>query len=198
MDIHNYHPITGELLCIGLADDNPLEPSEPIVPGYATPTTPPAAAERRARLYLDSNGRPPQNWPYGAWTVVPDFRAEPLFRTADGSPFSLGQEYTGLGELPPFLTTQARPSAAHAWVSGKWQLDKAKARELRLAAGQAERAQRIEQAREAMEPLQFAVELGEATTAESARLTAWKRYMVALNRLDLATPDIAWPEAPAA
>ena len=46
-------------------------------------------------------------------------------------------------------------------------------------------------------PLQDAVDIDDATDEERAGLTAWKKYRVALNRLDLSTaPDITWPEAP--
>lgn len=48
-------------------------------------------------------------------------------------------------------------------------------------------------------PLQDAVDVGEATTEEEAALTAWKRYRVALNRIEQAAGfprDFAWPERP--
>lgn len=46
-------------------------------------------------------------------------------------------------------------------------------------------------------PLQDAVDIDDATDEERATLTTWKKYRVALNRLDLsAAPDITWPEAP--
>jgi hypothetical protein len=46
-------------------------------------------------------------------------------------------------------------------------------------------------------PLQDAVDLNMANTAEIARLESWKRYRVALNRLDItAAPDIDWPPIP--
>jgi len=47
-------------------------------------------------------------------------------------------------------------------------------------------------------PLQDAVDLGMATPDEEAALLAWKRYRVALNRLDMTQNPVAWPEAPAA
>jgi hypothetical protein len=48
-------------------------------------------------------------------------------------------------------------------------------------------------------PLQDAVDLNMANTAEIARLESWKRYRVALNRLDItAAPDIDWPPTPSA
>ncbi|WP_426785262.1 tail fiber assembly protein [Rahnella variigena] len=49
----------------------------------------------------------------------------------------------------------------------------------------------------AIAPLQDAVDIDDATDAERASLTAWKKYRIALNRLDLsAAPDIAWPAYP--
>jgi len=123
MEIFNYHPLTGEFLSVGLADVNPLDPANPIVSAYATPTTPPTPGERSAAVYRDANGRAPQNWPDGDWTLVPDYRAVPLFRTADGSSFELDAEYSGLGDLPAFLTDEPRPSAAHKWVADEWVLD---------------------------------------------------------------------------
>ena len=48
-----------------------------------------------------------------------------------------------------------------------------------------------------MSPLQDAVDIDDATGDELASLKVWKKYRVALNRLDLSTaPDIDWPEVP--
>lgn len=63
----------------------------------------------------------------------------------------------------------------------------------------AERDQKLVQATTRMAPLQDAVELGESTSAEEAALLSWKRYRVALNRIELQPgfPDrIDWPVAP--
>jgi hypothetical protein len=49
-------------------------------------------------------------------------------------------------------------------------------------------------------PLQDAVDIDEATSADVALLTAWKKYRVELNRLpdQIGWPDsISWPIAPA-
>jgi len=49
----------------------------------------------------------------------------------------------------------------------------------------------------AIAPLQDAVDLDEATEAETTLLKKWKQYRIALNRLDLSTaPDISWPRLP--
>jgi len=49
-------------------------------------------------------------------------------------------------------------------------------------------------------PLQDAVDLGEATPAEEAALTAWKQYRVKLNRVTLQAgfpANVDWPVEPA-
>lgn len=46
-------------------------------------------------------------------------------------------------------------------------------------------------------PLQDAVDLDEATDAETALLKLWKQYRVAVNRVDLTQPTPVWPTAPA-
>ncbi|MEG0279651.1 MAG: tail fiber assembly protein, partial [Morganella sp. (in: enterobacteria)] len=48
-----------------------------------------------------------------------------------------------------------------------------------------------------MAPLQDADDIGEATDEELAQLKAWKKYRVALNRVDTSTaPNIDWPVKP--
>lgn len=49
----------------------------------------------------------------------------------------------------------------------------------------------------AIAPLQDAVDIEDATDDEIASLKDWKKYRVALNRLDLSlVPDIDWPQLP--
>ena len=48
----------------------------------------------------------------------------------------------------------------------------------------------------AIAPLQDAVDLEEATTAEQALLKAWKQYRVAVNRFDVSLVSPLWPDPP--
>ncbi|API74705.1 tail fiber assembly protein [Ralstonia pseudosolanacearum] len=196
MRIHHYDHITGEWLKHGTADDNPLEPDSPLIPAYATPTDPPVVTEGSVALYLDAGGSAARNWWEGAWQVRADFRAAPLYRTADGVVYDYSGAYQGIGPLPADLTSQVRPSVAHVWDGGAWQLDEALRASLHRADGLVERNIRMKQARRAIEPLQAAVDLADATDAETAKLVAWWRYLVALSRVDLDADPVAWPVAP--
>jgi major membrane immunogen (membrane-anchored lipoprotein) len=55
----------------------------------------------------------------------------------------------------------------------------------------------ISQAGVMIAPLQDAIDLDEATDAETASLKAWKQYRIAVNRIDENTSDVIdWPESP--
>jgi hypothetical protein len=62
----------------------------------------------------------------------------------------------------------------------------------------AARAQLLSIAADSIAPLQDAVDLGVATAGETASLTAWKQYRVAVSRVDMTQAAPAWPSAPEA
>jgi hypothetical protein len=58
-------------------------------------------------------------------------------------------------------------------------------------------AAEMDEANRTIAPLQDAVDISIATDAETACLAEWKRYRVALSRIDTSkTPDIEWPVRP--
>lgn len=61
---------------------------------------------------------------------------------------------------------------------------------------EAKKAELLRMASDAISLLMDAVELEMATDPEKARLTAWKKYRVLLNRVDTAATTIEWPEVP--
>lgn len=198
--IYNYHPITGEYIGLGIADDNPLEKDVPIVPGYATTVEPPTAGERRVALYLGSNGHPPQNWADGSWTVKPDYRDETLYRTVDGSTFTIGDEYSGIGDLPPFLTDEPRPSRAHVWQDDEWVLDEVLEISQLTAAAASKRDGLLADADREMQPLFDSFFLGESTPEEDAKRVALSQYRKALRAVTAQAGfprTINWPVKPA-
>ena len=62
----------------------------------------------------------------------------------------------------------------------------------------ADKYQRLAVAKDMIEPLSDAVDFDEATDAEIEKLKEWKKYRIALTRVDTSTaPDIEWPQIPA-
>lgn len=85
------------------------------------------------------------------------------------------------GEGDPYLAEQQEPS-----------------KEQYILMAESERSRLISSATISIAPLQYAVDLDDATEDDVVMLKRWKQYSVALNRLDLSTaPDITWPEIPA-
>lgn len=69
--------------------------------------------------------------------------------------------------------------------------------EQQVAIADAKKTRLMAGATVAINPLQDAVDLEEATDSEKSMLTAWKKYRVLLNRIDTAkAPDITWPATP--
>lgn len=200
MDIFNYHPLTGEYLGAGVADENPLQHDDPIVPGYATPTAPPPHVETSTVVYRDPAGRAPKNWQEGSWAPVPDYRTVPLYRTTDGTRFDLGAEYNGLGDLPSFLTDEPRPSAAYKWVNDEWALDVALETQQLAVKETMQRDALLAEANDLIAPLMDAFVLDELTPEDDARLKALSQYRKALRAVALQAGfprTINWPVKPA-
>ncbi|UXC37198.1 tail fiber assembly protein [Cupriavidus gilardii] len=198
MDIYNYHPITGEYLSAGVADENPLDANDPIVPGFATPVRPPAIPDGMAAVYKSQFGTVPQNWPEGAWSLVRDYRAAPLYRTEDGAVYLFDGTFHGLGELPAGVTEVPRPSASHVWRNGAWEGDEALEAMQLTADAEAKRTAMLADADAQIAPLMDAFVLGELSEGEEQKLRAFSQYRKALRALDLSDPRaIVWPDAPA-
>ncbi|WP_313818717.1 tail fiber assembly protein [Cupriavidus sp.] len=199
MEIFNYHPQTGQFLTPGIADENPLEPEAPIVPGYATPAPPPTAGERQVAVYRTADGNAPQNWGEGNWTLVPDYRGVLLYRTSDGSPFEFGAEYSGLGDRPAFLTDEQRPGPAYKWVADEWVLDEQLETQQLTAQALAQRDALLAEADQLIAPLMDGFVLDELTPEEEIRLKALSQYRKALRAVNgqAGFPrTINWPVKP--
>lgn len=52
MKIHHYHETTGEWLCEGMADPDPLEAGNWLIPAHATTVEPPAEVEGSTRHFI--------------------------------------------------------------------------------------------------------------------------------------------------
>ncbi|MGN4047533.1 tail fiber assembly protein [Pseudomonas sp. SM4] len=124
-----------------------------------------------------------------------DLRNRTVFRKDNGNP----QYWTQLGPLPDELTLKPRPSIYHCWKSDDWALDVEAERAGLIAQAQIDRDGRLRDAVIRVAPLQYAYEVGEASSDQLTTLQAWKRYALTLARIEQ-QPDypsvIDWPAAP--
>lgn len=184
--IYHAHPGTGEYLGTGVADPDPLDPSNWLVPGFAYRDAPPKVpANHVARRTGDKT----------AWELVEDYRGT-IYSTATGE----AQVYDRLGPLPVGWVTAPRPGPYYTWSGAAWVIDKPSQL---LGARQEAIARRDELLAVAtlrMSPLQDAVDLGRATKDEKAQLVAWKGYRIDLSRIEQQDGfplEVAWPTSPA-
>ncbi|MFJ5421652.1 tail fiber assembly protein [Pectobacterium parvum] len=127
-----------------------------------------------------------------SWEQVPDYRGQMVYHTDTRQ----AQLVTRFGELQDNVTLLKPASEFDAWNGKKWLIDKtAKAAAARKSA-QNELTVRLSAANTRIATLSDAVALGMATDAEAKQLTAWQKYRVLLNRVDVTASEIDWPEAP--
>lgn len=132
----------------------------------------------------------------GEVVVVADYRG-PVFMTATGDQ----EEWSALGQLPDGYTIEPKPGPFHVWLDGGWQLDQAALTASKTAEVQALRDERLRMAALRIAPLQDAHDLGESTETEEALLLSWKRYRIALNRIEQQAGyavAVDWPLPPGA
>lgn len=93
MQIYHYHPVTNEYLGAGVADPDPLDKDNWLVPAHATEKEPPTLSGNQAAVFNDSE-----------WEVKPDYR---------GQSYWLDHETkwttSNVGEEPPEGATLEQP-----------------------------------------------------------------------------------------
>lgn len=184
--IYQANPQTGELVGPSYADRDPLEPEKWLIPALAFVEEPPKPKPGQAVMHLPDTEH--------VWSLVQDLRGT-VYRKANGQAI----EWTDLGALPDDLTVEACPGPYYVWGERGWQLDEAAEVQGLTQMALAERDGLLIDATTRLAPLQDAVDLGDASPGELAELAAWKRYRVALNRVQQ-QPDfpkaIEWPSVP--
>ena len=103
-----------------------------------------------------------------------------MVKIPDGESVNIGYTYDGTKFIAPPPPPVIPPTAAEILAANTWMRDSL------LAA-----------ATLAIAPLQDAVDLDDATAAETALLKKWKQYRVAVNRIDLTVASPSWPISPA-
>lgn len=164
----------------------------PVIPGFG-PQLPSNAVDLPNEL--------PEPGTHNVWAMVdgapkemPDRRGT-VYRTDTGVALLWGK----LGELPDGVTEQPSPGQCYIWLNDGWQLDHVAQVAAKAAQALLVRDERMQEASTRIAPLQDAHELGEATESEQSLLIEWKRYRIALNRIEQQEGypmSIAWPASP--
>ncbi|KIZ46306.1 hypothetical protein OO18_03630 [Raoultella ornithinolytica] len=155
------------------------------LPACSTQNSPPEIASGEAAVF---------NAAAGQWSLIEDHRGQSVYSTASGEPV----EISALGELPEGVTTKAPTGSYQKWDGENWVNDAEAKHQAEVSSAIDLLTELMREANAKIAPLNDAVELGIQTDEEVMQLTAWKKYRVALSRIDTSTaPDIAWPEIPA-
>ena len=123
----------GFYLCQTVADADPMQPENWLIPAGCIEAEPPEVKPEQAAKWQPEKQ---------AWQYLPDHRGKTAYRTDSGQP----ETVETVGELPAHLTLTAPPSELHEWNGKAWALDKAAAAAVK-AEQQAEMWERIKDKR---------------------------------------------------
>ena len=128
-----------------------------------------------------------------AWLLQEDHRGKTVYDIATGQ----GIYITEIGPLPDSVVTKAPDGPHRKWNGKSWVKDKAAEQATLITQAQEEKSRRMREAGHHISLIGDAVELEMATEEEKARLIAWKKYRVLLNRINPEDAQkIQWPDKP--
>ena len=122
----------GFYVCQTVADADPMQPENWLIPAGCIDTEPPEVKPNLAAKWQPESK---------TWAYLPDHRDKTAYRTDNGQP----ETVETVGELPAHLTTIAPPSELHEWNAEKqtWQLNRAKQKATEQAQFQAAQAAKL-------------------------------------------------------
>ncbi|EIT8388122.1 tail fiber assembly protein [Salmonella enterica subsp. enterica serovar Cotham] len=124
------------------------------------------------------------------WSLQEDHRGETVYDTTTGNQVYISEP----GPLPENVTSVSPDGEYQKWDGKAWVKDEAAEKAAQLRQAEETKSRLLQMASGKIAPLQDAVDLGEATDDEKARIMAWKKYRVQVNRVDTSSP--IWPEIP--
>lgn len=199
MNIYHYSGTTGLPLSPGVADADPLDTDNSLLPAYAALIPPPATGEVECARYLTQDGHVPAHHADGAWVIQPDWRDVELWSTADGSRVEIIEP--NVTPKDKSATTEPYPGPGFVWRDEQWQADHVLQHALAEQAAEQELATRLAEASAEINRILPAVDGNYAKPADAAALPQWQRYRYEL-------PDVRtqpgwpykpqWPDQPAA
>lgn len=178
--VYKLHPETNEFI----GSDNAFIPAHTGLPANCTTIKPPLTKDGFVAIFNTEKQK---------WIAIEDHRGEIVFDTKDARRFVI----TAPGDYPAGTTTLEPENAWQKWNGSKWEDDAESMRVALTREAELEKIRLLKQAHTAIATLQDAVVLGMASQEETLLLTAWKKYRVLLNRIQVEdAPEIVWPEVP--
>lgn len=178
LTVYNYDVVSGEFTG---SNDEYLAQGVGL-PANACITAPPAAKAGSVALYLN-----------GSWQVIADHRGETVYSVNDGSAVLISAP----GEYPAD-TTPLKPAATwDKWDGEKWVTDTDAQRDAVVSKAASEKSALINEANGVTLAWQTQLLLGIITEEDKASLTAWMKYIQAVQAVNATdAPDIIWPQKP--
>ncbi|QUG77928.1 hypothetical protein GKQ23_13540 [Erwinia sp. E602] len=128
-----------------------------------------------------------------SWSFAEDHRGEMVYSQETGDSVLI----TELGALPDGVVTVSPSGNYRKWDGTEWVLDEEAEKLALMLEAKSRKATLMQVATDAIAPLQDAQDLDIATGEEKEKLTEWKAYRIALNRIDITSAhDIEWPVSP--
>ncbi len=178
LKIYNFDSITGEFT--GSADEY-LQQGVGL-PACACTVAPPQASAGCVAVYRD-----------GDWQTIADHRGETVYSIADGSKIVISE----LGDYPEETTAIAPVTDWDCWDGEKWVTDADAQQAAAVNSAAREKSALISEANDITQAWQTQLLLGIITDADKVSLTAWMKYIQAVQAVDIsAAPDIIWPKKP--
>lgn len=178
--VYNSDPATGEF--IGVTEEYLLAGVG--IPAHSRPDAPPEAGEGYVSVVTDAG-----------WQLVPDYRGKTAYAKNGSGTFTVKVP----GELSEGYTAEAPKTAYDSWTEAGWITDDAALKASVIAAADAEKQRKIDDANAYINGRQWPSKLALArlADAEKAEFNRWLDYLDALTAVDTSTaPDISWPERP--
>lgn len=153
------------------------------LPGFAVPDSPP---EEKAGYAIVWNGADK------AWEYVEDYRGKTVWNTTSRAtsvivlPGAIADGYT---LLPPLTLYDE-------WDGSAWVTNITEQKNALISEARENKSVLARRAADEISWRQDAVNLNEATEDEISALKKWQLYRVELNRVDLTSGTILWPEIP--
>lgn len=178
LTVYNFNAESGEF--IGSTDE--YLPQGVGVPANACSIAPPSVDAGFVAIYRE-----------GAWQAVADHRGETIYSTLDGGVI----EIRSPGDYPPGTTMLAPATVFDKWNGEEWVTDTDALQAATIRIAEAEKTARIVEANNVTQLWQTQLLLDLISDADKVSLTAWMKYVQAVQSLDTATAqDIIWPEKP--